>query len=135
MQNIFLYVYIRLGEYFGGDVSYIQAVKFIIIALIVVAIVTYIGVITWQNKNYQIQIAELSKQIAMADTMIDNQNAKIEELQINIQEKSKQYKIAEQNIQKYKQEKLEYIKILDNATCEERMNYILQLQKEFQYAK
>lgn len=115
--------------------SYIQAVKFIIIALIVVAIVTYIGVITWQNKNYQIQIAELSKQIVMADTMIDTQNSKIEELQINIQEKSKQYKIAEQNIQKYKQEKLEYIKILDNATCEERMNYILQLQKEFQYAK
>lgn len=113
--------------------SYVNGVKFIIIALILVAIITYIGVITWQNKSYQVEIAELSKQIAMADTMIDNQNSKIEELEINIQEKLKQYQIAEQNIQKYKQEKLEYIKTLDNASCEERMNYILQLQKEFQY--
>lgn len=115
--------------------SYVNGIKFIIIALIIVAIVTYIGVINWQNKNYQIQIAELSKQIAMADTMIDTQNSKIQELEINIQEKTQQYKIAEENIQKYKQEKLEYIKTLDNASCEDRMNYILQLQKEFYYGE
>ena len=115
--------------------SYVNGIKFIIIALIVIAIVTYIGVITWQNKNYQIQIAELSKQIAMADTMIDTQNSKIQELEINIKEKTQQYKIAEENIQKYKQEKLEYIKTLDNASCEDRMNYILQLQKEFCYGE
>ena len=113
--------------------TYVNAVKYILITIIIIGLVTYIGVISWQNKNYQIKIVELSKQIALADTFIETQNSKIEELEINIQEKIKQYKLAEQNIQKYKQEKLEYIKILDNASCEERMEYILQLQKEFQY--
>lgn len=113
--------------------TYVNAVKYILITIIILTLATYIGVISWQNKNYQIQIAELSKQIALADTFIENQNSKIQELEINIQEKIKQYKVAEQNIQKYKQEKLEYIKMLDNASCEERMEYILQLQKEFQY--
>lgn len=115
--------------------AYIQSAKFIIIALIVIAVLTYIGVIVWQNKSYQIQIAELSKQIALADSFIENQNKKIEELQINIQEKTQQYQIAEQNIKKYKEEKLEYIKKFDNATCEDKMNYVLQLQREFQYEK
>ena len=118
---------------YGGYMTYVNAVKYILITIIIIGLVTYIGVISWQNKNYQIKIVELSKQIALADTFIETQNSKIEELEINIQEKIKQYKLAEQNIQKYKQEKLEYIKILDNASCEERMEYILQLQKEFQY--
>lgn len=113
--------------------TYVNAVKYILITIVIIGLVTYIGVISWQNKSYQVKIAELSKQVAMADTMIENQNSKIEELKINVEEKIKQYKLAEQNIQKYKQEKLEYIKMLDNASCEERMEYILQLQKEFQY--
>lgn len=113
--------------------SYVNVIKYILIAIVVVALFSCIGIISWQNKNYQIQITELSKQMALADTFIETQNSKIEELEINIKEKIKQYEIAEKDIQKYKKEKLEYIKLLDNASCEERMDYILQLQKEFQY--
>lgn len=118
---------------YGGRMSYVNVIKYILIAIVVVALFSCIGIISWQNKNYQIQITELSKQMALADTFIETQNSKIEELEINIKEKIKQYEIAEKDIQKYKKEKLEYIKLLDNASCEERMDYILQLQKEFQY--
>ena len=113
--------------------AYVNAVKHTLIVVVIIAIATYIGIISWQNKSYRLEIAELSKQMALADTFINNQNSKIEELQINIQEKIKQYEIITQDIQRYKEEKLEYIKMLDNATCEERMDYILQLQKEFNY--
>lgn len=113
--------------------TYVNTVKYILITIIIVTLATYIGIISWQNKNYQIKVAELSKQVAMADTMIENQNSKIEELKINVEEKIKQYELISKDIQKYKQEKLEYIKMFDNASCEERMEYILQLQKEFQY--
>lgn len=114
--------------------GYIQAIKFIIITIIVISVITYITTISLQNKSYRAEIIQLSTQISNANQAIENQNSKIQELEINIQEKQKIYEQAKYDIEKYKQERLFKSQALieNNATCEERMNYILFLQQEFQ---
>lgn len=121
------------------DISlYIKSAKAIAIIVIAAVIITYISVISIQNRSYKQEIVRLKVDLSTlkgnfqeCSDKITVQNAKIQAMAIDMEERKAQYELSAKEIDTYASNELEkyYTSGQYGGDCQTKLDKILSIQQ------